>query len=138
MNYSLLQIPYGKKGGKDFILKSLTERLNVPFKPVNVSSHWNLKYWTCSCVYIIYCENCSRGCKIRFFVFFLSSILNKKRQYFLCKRNKKPMQLEAKTKKFSCPMVLRYCKCCSCIMGWYTVFCYIAINIPISLLGYVL
>ncbi|XP_078314032.1 nuclear RNA export factor 1-like isoform X2 [Crassostrea virginica] len=28
-------IPYGKKGGKDFILKSLTERLNVPFKPVN-------------------------------------------------------------------------------------------------------
>lgn len=28
-------IPYGKKGGKDFILKSLTERVNIPFKPVD-------------------------------------------------------------------------------------------------------
>ncbi|XP_061162409.1 nuclear RNA export factor 1-like [Saccostrea echinata] len=28
-------IPYGKKGGKDFILKSLSERLHTPFNPVN-------------------------------------------------------------------------------------------------------
>lgn len=35
--FPFLQIPYGKKGGKDFILKSLTERVNIPFKPVDVS-----------------------------------------------------------------------------------------------------
>ncbi|XP_048734460.1 nuclear RNA export factor 1-like [Ostrea edulis] len=28
-------IPFGRKGGKDFILKSLRDRLNTPFNPVN-------------------------------------------------------------------------------------------------------
>lgn len=48
--FPFLQIPYGKKGGKDFILKSLTERVNIPFKPVDVS--FNIARLSCLQNYI--------------------------------------------------------------------------------------